>query len=276
MQYSININQRAVIENGFDLDLLDMAIFDFIIKFTQTEKCARITDGGAVYYMISHTLIIEQLPMLRIKTSNGILNRINKLIDAGLLERYPRMEQLKKSFYKIGPNASKIFFSQDAKDISQPPTNFGDNPQRNLGITPNENWGYQNNNISDNNITDNGDNAPAQGSLFPATTKNEGAEKKESKGTRERFCLFENSKFFDIDAFRAEFVNDEKYAGADFDYYYECIKNWSASSGAKKYDWIATARNWMLRDFNDGKLRKAKGAYGGLTQDDIDYLKLMQ
>lgn len=99
---------------------------------------------------------------------------------------------------------------------------------------------------------------------------------KKSKGTRERFCLFENSKFFDIDAFKAEFVNDEKYAGADFDYYYECIKNWSASSGAKKYDWIATARNWMLRDFNDGKLRKAKGAYGGLTQDDIDYLKLMQ
>lgn len=271
MQYSININQRAVIENGFDLDLLDMAIFDFIIKFTQTEKCARITDGGAVYYMISHTLIIEQLPMLRIKTSNGILNRINKLIDAGLLERYPRMEQLKKSFYKIGPNASKIFFSQNAKDISQPPTNFGGDPQRNLGTTPNENWGYQNNNISVNNITDNSGESE-QSTLFP---DDHPKERKESKGTRERFCLFENSKFFDIDAFRAEFVNDEKYAGADFDYYYECIKNWSASNGAKKYDWIATARNWMLRDFNEGKLRKMRSA-GGLTQDDIDYLKLMQ
>lgn len=273
MQYSININQRAVIENGFDLDLLDMAIFDFIIKFTQTEKCARITDGGAVYYMISHTLIIEQLPMLRIKTSNGILNRINKLIDAGLLERYPRMEQLKKSFYKIGPNASKIFFSQDAKDISQPPTNFGGDPQRNLGMTPNENWGYQNNNISVNNITDNSVESE-QSTLFPDTTENDKVEKK-SKGTRERSCLFSNSKFADFDKFRTEIEKAEKYAGADIEYYYECVKNWSDAKGVKREDWIATAKNWMLRDFNEGKLRKMRSA-GGLTQDDIDYLKLMQ
>lgn len=270
MQYSININQRAVIENGFDLDLLDMAIFDFIIKFTQTEKCARITDGGAVYYMISHTLIIKQLPMLRIKTSNGILNRINKLIDAGLLERYPRMEQLKKSFYKIGPNASKIFFSQDAKDISQPPTNFGGDPQRNLGITPNENWGYQNNNISDNNITDNSGESE-QGTLFPAPSKNDGTEKKESKGTRERFCLFENSKFFDIDAFKAA-LRDEAEAGIDVEYYYYAVKDWSASKGAKKYDWIATARNFMRGDADAKRLHK--------VQDDdnanmIQYLKDM-
>ena len=270
MQYSININQRAVIENGLDLDLLDMAVFDFIVKFSHSENCIKISAGGAVYYMISHALIIEQLPMLRIKTSNGILNRINHLIDAGLLERHPNFASLKKPFYKFGRNYDKMFFATP-NEISQPPKDFGSNPQKILGVTPNENWGYQNNNITDNNITDNGDNAPAQGSLFPAPTKNEGAEKKESKGTRERFCLFENSKFFDIDAFKAA-LRDEAEAGIDVEYYYYAVKDWSASKGAKKYDWIATARNFMRGDTDAKRLHT--------IQDDdnanmIQYLKDM-
>lgn len=33
MQYNININQKAVIENGWDLDLVDCAIVDYIAKF---------------------------------------------------------------------------------------------------------------------------------------------------------------------------------------------------------------------------------------------------
>lgn len=98
---------------------------------------------------------------------------------------------------------------------------------------------------------------------------------KESKGTRERSCLFSNSKFADFDKFRSEIEKAGKYAGADIEYYYECVKNWSDAKGVKREDWIATAKNWMLRDFNEGKLRKERSA-GGLTQDDIDYLKLMQ
>ena len=98
---------------------------------------------------------------------------------------------------------------------------------------------------------------------------------KKSKGTRERSCLFSNSKFADFDKFRSEIEKAEKYAGADIEYYYECVKNWSDAKGVKREDWIATAKNWMLRDFNEGKLRKERSA-GGLTQDDIDYLKLMQ
>ena len=134
MQYSININQRAVIENGLDLDLLDMAVFDFIVKFSHSENCIKISAGGAVYYMISHALIIEQLPMLRIKTSNGILNRINHLIDAGLLERHPNFASLKKPFYKFGRNYDKMFFATP-NEISQPPKDFGSNPQRKLGVS---------------------------------------------------------------------------------------------------------------------------------------------
>ena len=94
---------------------------------------------------------------------------------------------------------------------------------------------------------------------------------KKSKGTRERFCLFENSKFFDIDAFKAA-LRDEAEAGIDVEYYYYAVKDWSASKGAKKYDWIATARNFMRGDTDAKRLHT--------IQDDdnanmIQYLKDM-
>lgn len=97
---------------------------------------------------------------------------------------------------------------------------------------------------------------------------------KKKETTREKLCLFADSKFFNFDAFKAALEKDGKYAGADFEYYYECIKNWSASKGAKKYDWIATARNWMLSDFRDGKLKKTREAVAASEADEwADALK---
>jgi hypothetical protein len=44
------------------------------------------------------------------------------------------------------------------------------------------------------------------------------------------------------------------YAGANLEYYHELVKNWSESKQARKKDWLATVKNWMLRDFKEGKL----------------------
>jgi hypothetical protein len=44
-----------------------------------------------------------------------------------------------------------------------------------------------------------------------------------------------------------------QYEHANFDYYFEVIKNWSDSKGEKKKDWIATAKNWMAKDMTNGK-----------------------
>jgi hypothetical protein len=65
--------------------------------------------------------------------------------------------------------------------------------------------------------------------------------------------LFTESAYAEKAAFIAAFSGSE-YATANLDYYYEIIKNWSESKQAKKKDWIATAKNWMLKDFKEGKL----------------------
>lgn len=187
------------------------------------------------------------------ESERKILVSLKELIELGYCKREPRRID--------GKLAGQHYFITDIPfDFSAPQKNDGAATQQN--------------------------SRPAE---IPAPQKNEGAEKEyslfdkedieinkeKSKSTRERSCLFSNSKFADFDKFRTEIEKAEKYAGADIEYYYECVKNWSDAKGVKREDWIATAKNWMLRDFNEGKLRKERSA-GGLTQDDIDYLKLMQ
>lgn len=97
-------------------------------------------------------------------------------------------------------------------------------------------------------------------------------EKKEPRArkTSESLCLFADSRYFDFDVFAKEFQKPE-YANIDIAYYYESVKDWSASGGKKKRDWIATARNFMRGDLQRGCLHSNVG----LSNDAVKYLKMM-
>ncbi|MDO1449820.1 hypothetical protein Q0590_26310 [Rhodocytophaga aerolata] len=78
------------------------------------------------------------------------------------------------------------------------------------------------------------------------------------KGKQQRAALkpdrlFSDSLYNDKSLFVQAFAGSD-YEGANLEYYYEIVKNWSESKQARKKDWIATVKNWMLRDFKEGKL----------------------
>ena len=74
---------------------------------------------------------------------------------------------------------------------------------------------------------------------------------KDKEGAKNKFlCLFENSEFYDFAKFKESFLKNDKYSGYDVSYYYEAVKNWSASNNKMKKDWIATAHNFALTDNN--------------------------
>jgi hypothetical protein len=79
--------------------------------------------------------------------------------------------------------------------------------------------------------------------------------------------LFSESPYADKALFRQAFAGTD-YELANLDYYHEVINNWSQSKAARKKDWIATAKNWMLNDYREGKLLTTKPAttYGQATQ----------
>lgn len=70
--------------------------------------------------------------------------------------------------------------------------------------------------------------------------------------------LFSESEFCDFGKFESAFIGTD-YEVADLRLYFELVKNWSESKGAKKLDWIATARNFMLSDLKENKLKYKNG-----------------
>lgn len=65
--------------------------------------------------------------------------------------------------------------------------------------------------------------------------------------------LFKNSEYYNFDFFYKSI--DEKYKIYDLKYYHESALNWSESKGAMYKDWLATIRNFILRDIKDGKAK---------------------
>lgn len=78
---------------------------------------------------------------------------------------------------------------------------------------------------------------------------------KSVKRTNEKLCLFVDSKFYDPQAFAAEF-SDPEFAGIDIGFYFYQIRDWSSAGSKKKHDWIATARNWIRSDIQAGKVKR--------------------
>lgn len=64
--------------------------------------------------------------------------------------------------------------------------------------------------------------------------------------------LFKDSEYFDKEKFAAA-IAESKYPNADVEHYYESLLNWSNSNHEKKYDWMATVKNWMGKDIKEGK-----------------------
>jgi hypothetical protein len=80
-----------------------------------------------------------------------------------------------------------------------------------------------------------------------------GKERKGKEGiSSARDLFFDESEIFNKEVFR-EKLKGNQYESANIDFYHESINNWSHSKNEKKIDWIAAAKNWMLRDMKDGK-----------------------
>lgn len=84
----------------------------------------------------------------------------------------------------------------------------------------------------------------AEAPLFPDN------ERKDSK------TLFRNSSISKLNDFTVHFSGPE-FQNVDLYYYYNAVFNWSDSSNKKrtKNGWIATAKNFMMKDKANGKLK---------------------
>jgi hypothetical protein len=144
----IFIDQRAVIENGVDLDLIDLAIYDYIKFSSNSKNVEKIMKDGDTYFYIDHMWIIEWLPLIKITTKAGIIKRIINLEREGLIIRHPECNRYKKTYYKFGDKYDSLECSTKVYNSIQ--TDRLLNNER-IDSTLSERIG-NNNNIENNNI----------------------------------------------------------------------------------------------------------------------------
>ncbi len=190
-------------------------------------------------------------------TERGILKLLKGLIERGYCKRVP--------IRKDGRLAGQQYIITDiANDFSAPTKNEGAANSAPQNFSPTENSAPLKNG-----------GAEIINTLFKEEDIVNNKEKRETptSTTRERKCLFEDSKFADFDKFKDNFTAPD-FADIDLFYYYNRIKNWSGANGKKKNDWILTAKNWMMDDAEKGKLHRLSSG-SALSPDAIEYLQNM-
>lgn len=161
MQYTININQRSVIENGWNLSFDDMAVFDFMSHFILEGALSKHVIQGKDYFWISFSKIREELPMLSGNSDSSIRRHISNLVRVGLIEKCDDEISIKNriSLYRLGKSFAKYWHSVNPSKNDDTPPNLEGYPSKNERVTPPNLEGNHNTNISDNqyqNISPNG------------------------------------------------------------------------------------------------------------------------
>lgn len=270
MKYTILINQYAAVTNGLNLDLIDLAIFDFIKEFANSQKCVKMQTPEGVYFWVSHKLVLEAMPLLNIKTNQGLIKRIDNLIKAGILRKHPNCDRYKQTLYAFGGNYDLLAFANFGL---QPSTKVEGNPQQKFRVTLNESLGY-NNNIYKTNIY----NIEAPQKDFVAPTPAEQTEESKYKKT-----LFRNSDIyklvqFDINGAGVDYSEfEKKFATPEFEkvdlvHYFHAVADWSDQKDMKrtKNGWLATVRNFIRGDAEQNKLKLKPQYQQGKKSVDIN------
>lgn len=279
-KYKISIDQHAAVVNGFakDLDLIDLAIFDFIKDFANSPNCAKIQTQAGVFFWISHKLVLEQMPLLKIKTKRGLMKRIDNLINAGILRKHPDSNRYNKTLYSFGENYDLLLFANEDLHTPTKDNTYEQKfaPMNENSCTYEQKFGGPMNKSSEDNIYNNNIDNNKKKEKYKKEKKESPENKfsviidesedinfEESKqtditqtlrGTTEpKRCLFANSRFARFEDFEKCFDKPE-YKEIDIQYYYNSVADWSASKGRMQKDWIAQARNFMRGDKNKGQL----------------------
>ena len=88
MKYTININQSAIIENGFNVKgcpLDTWALLDFLVFFNSAKNHKTLNKNGINYVCINYTHIQNSLPLCNLY-KQAIKKHLDLLQEIGLIE----------------------------------------------------------------------------------------------------------------------------------------------------------------------------------------------
>jgi len=98
MRHEINgFNHAELLLLG--LDSVDSLILSSINHFSGTGRMKRVTVCGEEYFWVSHTWIMDELPIIKIGTKKAVSVRMAKYVDCGLMKKH--VEHNNTTYYKF-------------------------------------------------------------------------------------------------------------------------------------------------------------------------------
>ena len=253
MEYSLLIDQNFACRK--DLTLTEAACM--AVVFTFPRWCNSYCIDGVTYYWYSEQKVSEDFPLVF-----GCAKRVQKNLKALADKGYFILSKLGNKKVIAFTDKCRLYGkleSENGQDLdrkrSEEPENGQDLDRKRSESGPKTVRALYMNTISNNDYNNNKSNNAKNGFFAFVGDIPQKEEGEKIRGTSEKNkCLFENSRFFDFELFRKCF-NTPEFEKVDLVYYYNVVKDWSASKGRIQKDWIAQTRNIIRADYRRGQIK---------------------
>ena len=253
MEYSLLIDQNFACRK--DLTLTEAACM--AVVFTFPRWCNSYCIDGVTYYWYSEKKVSEDFPLVF-----GCAKRVQKNLKALADKGYFILSKLGNKKVIAFTDKCRLYGKlepENGPDLdrkrSEEPENGPDLDRKRSESGPKTVRALYKNTISNNDYNNNKSNNAKNGFFAFVGDIPQKEEGEKIRGTSEKNkCLFEKSRFFDFELFR-ECFNTPEFEKVDLVYYYNVVKDWSASKGRMQKDWIAQTRNIIRADYRRGQIK---------------------
>jgi hypothetical protein len=267
MEYSLLIDQNFACRK--DLTLTEAACM--AVVFTFPRWCNSYCIDGVTYYWYSEQKVSEDFPLV-FGCAKRVQKNLKALADKGyfILSKLGNKKVIAftdkcRLYGKLEPengqdlDRKRSEEPENGQDLdrkrSEEPENGQDLDRKRSESGPKTVRALYMNTISNNDYNNNKSNNAKNGFFAFVGDIPQKEEGEKIRGTSEKNkCLFEKSRFFDFELFR-ECFNTPEFEKVDLVYYYNVVKDWSASKGRMQKDWIAQTRNIIRADYRRGQIK---------------------
>ena len=253
MEYSLLIDQNFACRK--DLTLTEAACM--AVVFTFPRWCNSYCIDGVTYYWYSEKKVSEDFPLVF-----GCAKRVQKNLKALADKGYFILSKLGNKKVIAFTDKCRLYGKlepENGQDLdrkrSEEPENGPKVDRKRSESGPKTVRALYKYTISNNDYNNNKSNNAKNGFFAFVGDIPQKEEGEKIRGTSEKNkCLFEKSRFFDFELFR-ECFNTPEFEKVDLVYYYNVVKDWSASKGRMQKDWIAQTRNIIRADYRRGQIK---------------------
>ena len=267
MEYSLLIDQNFACRK--DLTLTEAACM--AVVFTFPRWCNSYCIDGVTYYWYSEQKVSEDFPLVF-----GCAKRAQKNLKALADKGYFILSKLGNKKVIAFTDKCRLYGkleTENGQDLDRKRSEETENGQdldrkrseetenglkvdrKRSKSGPKTVRALYKNTISNNDYNNNKSNNAKNGFFAFVGDIPQKEEGEKIRGTSEKNkCLFEKSRFFDFELFR-ECFNTPEFEKVDLVYYYNVVKDWSASKGRMQKDWIAQTRNIIRADYRRGQIK---------------------